>query len=201
MTSATLTTTPLRRRNKRSENTIQTILDATEVVILESGVERVSILDVCNEAGISRGTFYRYFSSQDELLEAFSRHKRDRFHQSLTDALAPYEQPDERFDALIRYMDNYLQVGQARKLLKVAPDYAMGWFQRIFHDSVTRFQNELAIVFDAWDQRTGVSVDRELVCELMIRYVLSEQLVPSSKQSRKALPNRIRRLMMALVKA
>lgn len=201
MTSATLTTTPVRRRNKRSENTIQTILDATEVVILESGVERVSILDVCNEAGISRGTFYRYFSSQDELLEAFSRHKRDRFHQSLTDALAPYEQPDERFDALIRYMDNYLQVGQARKLLKVAPDYAMGWFQRIFHDSVTRFQNELAIVFDAWDQRTGVSVDRELVCELMIRYVLSEQLVPSSKQSRKALPNRIRRLMMALVKA
>ncbi|WP_460853630.1 TetR/AcrR family transcriptional regulator [Pseudomaricurvus hydrocarbonicus] len=201
MTGATLITTPVRRRNKRSEHTIQTILAAAEVVILESGVERVSILDVCNQAGISRGTFYRYFSSQDELLEAFSRHKRDRFHESLFEALDPYKDPDDRFDALIRYMDNYLQVGQARKLLMVAPDYAIGWLHRIFHDSVSRFQNELAIVFDAWDERANIKIDRELVCELLIRYILSEQLVPSTKQARKALPSRIRRLLMALVKS
>lgn len=195
--ASSLTTTVARRRNKRSENTIESILAAAEVVILESGVERVSILDVCNEAGISRGTFYRYFSSQDELLEAFSRHKRSRFHQSLADAVAPYDDPDERFDAFIRYLDNYLQVGRSRKLLMVAPDYAMGWFLRIFHDSISRFQADLTIVFDAWEERSGVIIDRELVCEMIIRYILSEQLVPSSKQARKALPNRIKRLVLA----
>ncbi|MDX1506092.1 MAG: TetR/AcrR family transcriptional regulator, partial [Spongiibacter sp.] len=184
MAASSLTTTVARRRNKRSENTIEAILAAAEVVILESGVERVSILDVCNEAGISRGTFYRYFSSQDELLEAFSRHKRSRFHQALADAVGPYDDPDERFDAFIRYLDNYLQVGRSRKLLMVAPDYAMGWFLRIFHDSISRFQSDLTIVFDAWEERSGVVIDRELVCELIIRYILSEQLVPSSKQAR-----------------
>lgn len=200
VSTAPLTTTPARRRNKRSENTIQTILAAAEVVILQSGVDRVSILDVCTEAGISRGTFYRYFSSQDELLDAFSRHKRDRFHQALAEAVLPFDNPDERFDALVRYLDDYLQTGRSRKMLLVAPEYALGWFQRIFHDSISRFMSDLDIVFDAWDQRTGVTIDRELVCEMIVRYILSEQLVPSTKQARKALPTRIKRLMLAFLR-
>jgi hypothetical protein len=52
----------------------------------------------------------------------------------------------------------------------VAPEYALGFFQRIFHDSVLRLQDVLAIVFDAWDARMGIRIDRELVCEMMIRY-------------------------------
>lgn len=190
-----------RRRNKRSENTIQTILDAAEEVILVSGVDRISILDVCKVAGVSRGTFYRYFSSQDELLDAFSRFKRDRFHQSLNDALTPYDDPDERFEAMICYLDSYLEGGRARKLLIVAPKYAMGWFHRIFHDSIVRFQDDLSIVFDAWDDRLAIHLDRELICELLIRYILSEQLVQASSESRKALPKKIKRLIKDLIAA
>lgn len=189
------------RRNTRSENTIKAILDASEQVILESGVDRVSILDVCKVAGISRGTFYRYFSSQDELLDAFSRYKRERFHRSLYEALSPYDDPDERFDALVLYLDHYLETGQARKLLLVAPKYAYGWFKRIFQDSIERFQVDLCIVFDAWDARLGTPIDRELVCELLIRYILSEQLVPAETEIREALPGRIKNMIMSIIAA
>ncbi len=72
--------------NRRSEETISNILAATEEVVLRSGADRISILDVCQVAGVSRGTFYRYFSSQDDLLDTFSRHKRDSFRTSLTQA-------------------------------------------------------------------------------------------------------------------
>ena len=173
-------------RNKRSDETIKQILVAAEQVILESGVERVAIQDVCEVAGLSRGTFYRYFSSQEELLDAFSAHKRERFHQALHAATAPYLVPEERFKALITYLDNYLKHSKARRLLEVAPDFAFGFFKRIFHDSIERFQDVLGIVFDGWDQRLGVKLDRELVCEMMIRYVLSELLVPR-KGDRRAL--------------
>ncbi|MBY0240207.1 MAG: TetR/AcrR family transcriptional regulator [Burkholderiaceae bacterium] len=165
-------------RNKRSDETIKQILVAAEQVILESGVERVAIQDVCEVAGLSRGTFYRYFSSQEELLDAFSAHKRERFHLALHAATAPYLVPDERFKALIAYLDNYLKHSKARRLLEVAPDFAFSFFKRIFHDSIERFQEVLGIVFDAWDARLGVKLDRELVCEMLIRYVLSELLVP-----------------------
>lgn len=189
------------RSNTRSEKTVQLILEAAEQVIYESGVERVSILDVCKVAKISRGTFYRYFSSQDELLESFSQFKRQRFHIALQEALAPYEDPDQRFDAVISYLDGYLNNGQARQLLQVAPKYAFGWFQRIFRDSIERFQDELCIVFDAWDLRLGVQLDRELICELLIRYILSEQLVPAGSKSRKLLPKRIRRMISDIAAA
>lgn len=185
------------RSNRRSEITIANILAVTENIVLESGAERISILDVCRAANVSRGTFYRYFASQDELLDAFSRHKRERFHVALAEAVESCQDPDERFAALIRYLDYYLEHGRARRLLVVAPEYALGFFRRIFHDSVVRFQDVLGVVFDAWETRLGVKLDRELVCELLIRYVLSEQLVPGDTD-RKALPRRIGRLVESL---
>lgn len=186
------------RSNRRSEQTIDNILAVTENIVLESGAERISILEVCRAANVSRGTFYRYFASQDELLDAFSRHKRNRFHVALVEAVESYQDPDERFAALIRYLDYYLEHGRARRLLVVAPEYALGFFRRIFHDSVVRFQDVLAVVFDAWEARMGVKLDRELVCELLIRYVLSEQLVPGNTD-RKALPRRIGRMVESLM--
>lgn len=189
-----------KRRNRRSEETIANILTATEQIVLKSGADRISILDVCKAAGVSRGTFYRYFSSQDELLDAFSRHKRDRFHRALVEATEPFDDPDERFDALITYLENYLEHGNARRLLMVAPDYALGFFKRIFHDSIVRFEDVLRPVFDAWDDRLGTKIDRELVCEMLIRYVMSEQLVPGSTE-RRSLPRRMSRMVSAIMGA
>jgi len=185
-------------KNKRSERTINLILKATEKVILESGAARITIHDVCKHAGISRGTFYRYFSAQDDLLETFSRHKRDRFHSDLKKKLAPYNDPDERFSKLVEYLDAYLENGQARRLLAVAPDYAMQWFVSIFNDSINCFQEDLKIVFDDWEKKLGVKLDRELICELIIRYILSEQLVPSGKL-RRTMPLRVGVLIQNII--
>ncbi len=186
-----------RRSNKRSEQTIENIMAAAEEIVLESGAERISILDVCVAAGVSRGTFYRYFASQEELLDAFSRHKRERFHLALIAAAGHIHDPDERFAAVIRYLVHYLEHGKARRLLVVAPEFALGFFKRIFHDAVVRFQDVLGVVFDAWDERLGIKLDRELICELLIRYVLSEQLVPGDSD-RKALPRRVARMVEAI---
>jgi AcrR family transcriptional regulator len=186
-----------RRSNRRSEQTIENIFEATEKVVLESGAERISILEVCETAGVSRGTFYRYFSSQDELLEAYSRHSRDRFHRTLAEVLAPYSDPDERLAQLIKYLTDFLEVGTAQRMLLVAPEFALRFYKRIFHDSVVRFQDLLAPVFEAWDENLGVKLDRELICELLIRFVMSEVLV-AGETERGAMPRRIGRLVDAL---
>lgn len=184
--------------NKRSADTIAKILATTEEIILRSGAERISILDVCQDSGISRGTFYRYFSSQDDLLDAFSRHKRDQFHARLIEATAGYEDPDERFQAVVRFIDDYLERSRARRLLLVAPEYATRWFQRIFHDSVHRFQDVLSPVFDTWEERRGIVLDRELIGELIVRFILSDVLVPSGAD-RRNLMRRIERFVVMLL--
>ena len=194
---AARTAAPKARLNKRSSDTIARILATTEEIILRSGAERISILDVCEEVGISRGTFYRYFSSQDDLLDAFSRHKRDQFHANLQ-KIAASDDPDERCHALLDFIDDYLENGRARRLLLVAPDYATRWLQRIFTDSVHRFQDILSIVFDAWEERHGIVIDRELVCELMVRYIMSDVLVPAGPD-RRNLVRRIKRFVLMLI--
>ena len=186
-----------RRRSGRSEATIAAILAAAENVVLRSGVHRVAILNVCKAAGISRGTFYRYFSAQDELLDALVRHKREGFHRGLIQATQAFPDPDKRFDAFIEHLEAYLEHTQARQLLIVSPEFALGFFHRFFHDAVVRFQDVLEIVFDAWEVRLNAKLDRELICELLIRYVLSEHLAPSGSDGR-ALPSRIRRLVATL---
>jgi AcrR family transcriptional regulator len=184
-------------RNRRSDATVSRILAATEAVVLSGGAERISIIEVCERAGVSRGTFYRYFSSQDDLLDAFSRHKREGFHQSMLAATEHLNDPDERFRALIAYLENYVAHGQARQLLLAAPEYTLRFFQRIFNDSLVRLQDVLRVVFDSWDVQLGVRIDRELVCEMLIRYVLSEQLEPHNRVSEGT--DRIERLVRSLV--
>ena len=186
-----------RTRSRRSEATLAAILTGAENVILRSGVHRVAIQNVCKAAGISRGTFYRYFSSQEELLDALVRHKREAFHRGLSEATQAYTDPDARFDVFVEHLDAYLEHTQARQLLAVASEFALGFFQRFFHDAVVRFQDVLEIVFDAWEERLSAKLDRELICELLIRYVLSEHLA-SSGNDRRAVPWRIKRLLATL---
>ncbi|KAF3996199.1 TetR/AcrR family transcriptional regulator [Glaciimonas immobilis] len=166
-------------RNRRSDVTIQEIIAAAGEVILVSGVDRISILAVCEVAGISRGTFYRYFSSQDALLDAFTEHQHQQFHRRLIEAAAPHDDPDSRFDAVMAHIDQFLRHGNARRILTVAPEYALGFFKRMFGEAVSRYKSVLDIVFDAWDAQLGIQIDRDLACEFLVRYILSELLVPS----------------------
>jgi AcrR family transcriptional regulator len=169
------------KRNRRAEATIEAILAATEAIVLREGSDRISVLDVCALAQVSRGTFYRYFSSQDELLDAFARHKRSSFQKAMADAVGPHVDPDARFHALVRYLDNYAAHGQARLLLRAAPEYTLRLFGRLFHESLVRIEELMRAVFDSWDRRLGIRTDRELICELLIRCVLSELVVPNKQ--------------------
>ncbi|MDB5868797.1 MAG: bacterial regulatory s, tetR family protein [Polaromonas sp.] len=197
VTSVISIETRRRRGNRRSEQTVDNILTATEEVILKSGTERISILEVCNTAGVSRGTFYRYFASQEELLDAFSRHRRENFHKSLSEALSPCDDPEQRFATMIEFVDSYLASGRSRRMLLVAPEFALKFFKRIFHDAVVRFQDLLSPVFDAWDDSLDFKLDRELICELIVRFMLSEHLI-GDESDRRAMPRRITRLVESL---
>lgn len=172
--------TPARPKG-RAETTVGAILAATEQIVLREGSERISVRDVCELAQVSRGTFYRYFGSQDELLDAFARHKRSTFQQAMADAVTPYAEPGARFHALVRYLDNYAAHGQARLLLGAAPEYTLRLFGRLFNESLVRIEELMRPVFDSWDRRLGIRTDRELVCELMIRCVLSALVVPNER--------------------
>lgn len=79
------------------------LLDAALARFSERGVAETRIEDVTAEAGVAKGTFYLYFRSKDEVLEAL----RERFLEGMvamtTEAAASLDTDDpwERIDAFV----------------------------------------------------------------------------------------------------
>lgn len=57
-------------RTSTQEDRSQQILDAAAELILRQGYDKTSMIDVAQEAGVSRGTVYLYFANKDRLVEA-----------------------------------------------------------------------------------------------------------------------------------
>lgn len=64
------TTKPTGRRVRKAEQTRRRILDAAREQMAEGGPESITILSITNRADIGQGTFYNYFPSRDEVIDA-----------------------------------------------------------------------------------------------------------------------------------
>ncbi|MFI2765552.1 TetR/AcrR family transcriptional regulator [Streptomyces echinatus] len=77
-----------RRVTRRRVRTRARLLDAAFAVFAAKGFGRVSIEEVCEAAGFSRGAFYSNFATLDELFFALYRDRADLIAAQVADALA-----------------------------------------------------------------------------------------------------------------
>ncbi|WP_371673448.1 TetR/AcrR family transcriptional regulator [Streptomyces sp. NBC_00289] len=77
-----------RRVTRRRVHTRARLLDAAFEVFAAKGFGRVSIEEVCEAAGYSRGAFYSNFDSLDELFFALYRDRAELIARQVADALA-----------------------------------------------------------------------------------------------------------------
>ena len=57
-------------RQKRAEDTVAVLLDATEIVMAKGGFHAATTNHIAHAAGVSIGTVYQYFPSKEALVEA-----------------------------------------------------------------------------------------------------------------------------------
>ncbi|MFF9088367.1 TetR/AcrR family transcriptional regulator [Streptomyces sp. NPDC014991] len=76
------------RVTRRRVRTRARLLDAAFEVFAAKGFGRVSIEEVCEAAGYSRGAFYSNFATLDELFFALYRQRADLIASQVADALA-----------------------------------------------------------------------------------------------------------------
>jgi len=86
--SSGVTSPAPRPRVRAPQNRRAELLDAAERLFLQKGVAQTSVDDITTGAQVSKGTFYLYFSSREELLGAL----RERFIQGFC----------QRVDAAVR---------------------------------------------------------------------------------------------------
>ena len=144
------------------------------------GSRRLTMSDVSERAGLSRGTVYRYFPTKEDLLAVLAEYEQDRFADGLRRTLASFPaETGPTVAAVGEYIISYLREHPALPaMIEVEPEFVLAFLRRqmpIFH----RITEELLapVVAETQPVRDGLVTVPELN-ELLIRVVLSVFLVP-----------------------
>lgn len=82
-------------RQRRSQRSLERIVEALEGLIEEKTFEEITVTEVCVRAGVAVGTFYDRVGNKDALLEHLRRHFYAEILEQIDQAFAP-----GRFDGL-----------------------------------------------------------------------------------------------------
>lgn len=155
------------------------ILEGALAALGRVGSRRLTMSDVSERAGLSRGTVYRYFPTKEDLLAVLAEYEQDRFADGLRRSLEK-EGPDKPTLALVvEYIIGYLRQHPALPaMIDVEPEFVLTFLRRqmpVFH----RITEELLgpVMADSRPVREGWLTVTELD-ELLLRVVLSVFLVP-----------------------
>lgn len=165
--------------------TEQRILDAALVALARLGQRKLSMSDVIEQAGIARGTLYRYFPSKEALLRALADYVRKGGVARLQEGVAARPNPAERFRVLAEVLlsTNWMHPESIR-ILETEPAFALAFLRQVFPSWVEEL---MALMQDATDHLPGIRDDRITLRELaetMLRLSVSQWIIPRRSKRR-----------------
>lgn len=163
MTEETGAETPMRDR----------ILRATFKVLCRSGYGKFSLSDVAAQAGISRPTLYKSFSSKDELLAAFSQFEVQSLREDLHRAVDGHT-GRRRVDVLLEFLADFYRYYAMRGLVEVEPGLVLAQMAQALPVLVDLIAPVLA----------GQVAEPETVAMALARLSLCHYLVPGYDENR-----------------
>ncbi|MBU9763427.1 TetR/AcrR family transcriptional regulator [Mycobacterium sp. TNTM28] len=98
----------------------QRILQATFKVLSRHGYSKFNLSDVAAQAGISRPTLYKSFSSKEDLLAAFSQFELELVREELARSLGD-RSGRERLEAVLQFLVDFYGSYQMRGLIEIEP--------------------------------------------------------------------------------
>ena len=98
----------LSKQQLKSRETKAKIFRAAKQILKEQGYEALSIKNICEEAGVSNGSFYHHLKTKDDLLSYYIE-EQPRIDPSYLDLPGT---PEEAKTAIIRVYLNYVHYCQ-----------------------------------------------------------------------------------------
>lgn len=155
------------------------ILEAALAAMGRVGPRRLTMSDVSDRAGLSRGTLYRYFPTKEDLLAVLAEWEQNRFADGLRAALDSVPPDKLGIQTVAEYISTYLREHPALTLMiDVEPEFVLAFLRRqlpVFHRITEELLGE--VMSRSRPVREGWVTVAELD-DLLLRVVLSVFLVP-----------------------
>jgi AcrR family transcriptional regulator len=160
------------------------ILSGALDAIASRGARRLSMSDIIEASGVSRGTLYRYFSNKEEVLSAVAEYICTGFEEGVVDAANDHNQPMARFKAAMQFYGRYTDENSPDRIFEVEPAFHLAFFRSRFDRYKLAMLNALEESFDYLDGLIGEKINRDAFVETLVRTQLSTLLVPASAEWR-----------------
>ncbi|BBY99165.1 TetR family transcriptional regulator [Mycolicibacterium fallax] len=154
-------------------HTSRRILDATAEVMSRNGMSKLSLSDVAQEAGVSRPTLYRWFSSKEELIDAFTRYERDLFEGGIANVTAGLRGA-ERLDAALKFIVEFQQSYSGVRMIDIEPEQVIARIAEVLPVMRDRLERLIPGPDAAIAAATATRV---AVCHYVVRSEDSEQFL------------------------
>jgi TetR/AcrR family transcriptional regulator, repressor for uid operon len=149
------------------------ILRATFKVLCRHGYGKLNLSDVAAQAGVSRPTVYKFFSSKDDLLSAFSSFELHLLRVDLERAVQGHT-GREQVDALLRFLADFYGSYQMRALVEIEPGLVLDQMGT----SMPALVELIAPVL------VGQVADAHVVATALVRLSVCHYLVPGDDDDR-----------------
>ncbi len=158
------------------------ILSGALDAIASRGVKRLSMSDIIDASGVSRGTMYRYFSNKDQVLAAVAEYVCVGFENGVREAGEGIADPIERFKAVMRFYCSYTVENSPGRVFEVEPAFHLAFFRSRFARYKQAVTDALEPTFDYLDGILGQPLNRDAFVETLVRTQLSTLMVPASEE-------------------
>jgi AcrR family transcriptional regulator len=158
------------------------ILSGALDAIAARGVKRLSMSDIIDASGVSRGTLYRYFSNKDQVLSAVAEFVCTGFENGIREAGKGIADPILRLKAVMQFYAHYTDENSPGRVFEVEPAFHLAFFRSRFNRYKLAVLDALEPTFDYLDGLLGEPMNREGFVEGLVRNQLSTLLVPASDE-------------------
>ena len=125
---------PVSRRGhylRKRQKTRDRLLEAAKRVMAGKGVEGTTIAEIAEAADVAPGTFYNYFETREDILDAVAASLVEEFRRVMGAILRTVDDPAERISIAIRLF-----------LGRVRDDTLWGWFMARYAPSLPILRDE-----------------------------------------------------------
>lgn len=103
-TNSSVTPPPASRHQRRREKTRARLIDAARTLVAERGVDAIGLSDITEAADLGAGTFYNYFHSRDEIVEAVTEESIESLGARMDLMTADMSDAAEVFSSSLRHL-------------------------------------------------------------------------------------------------
>lgn len=181
--------------------TEQRILQVSENLFSQRGWQRVSISEICDDAKISRVTFYRYFKNKNALLKHIFLQKQQRVTDHYSQLLDDAKNIEEVLKGIFSYQENALNQFFTPNILKdfdQNQDPELIEFFQMQHDHKYHFLDHFFATLQA---RKIIDADYPTILihqylKVMDELMFREQIQENYKEQKSTLRKDILKLIM-----